>query len=379
MNMKNVLFIIGGLHGGGAEKALVELLANFDYERYHVTLCVVYYSGIYMSQIPEPVEVIYLYGEKRGYLRDSLKRKSFRYFLKKGSTTLLRWRILYKIREKKFDAIISYIEGNALLFHNLIRHRAKKNITWVHCDLYNYHWTTNFFKLPGYEKSCYMNMDEIVFVSRNAMGAFDKLYDIDIPKHCIYNIVDVEKIRRLVSQKEVLHSVFTIIAIGSLIDVKGFDRLVRVAKMFKDNGYTLSFQILGIGDNKDSLLALCDSLGVSDCVSFLGFQNPPYPYLAAADVLVSTSVSEGLPFVICEALALGIPVVATRTAGSVELLDDGKYGVLTGHDDVSIYEGLKTLVDNQQLHDDFKLKAKERSKIFDVKQTMQKVYHLIEN
>ena len=53
MNMKNVLFIIGGLHGGGAEKALVELLANFDYERYHVTLCVVYYSGIYMSQIPE--------------------------------------------------------------------------------------------------------------------------------------------------------------------------------------------------------------------------------------------------------------------------------------------------------------------------------------
>ena len=71
--------------------------------------------------------------------------------------------------------------------------------------------------------------------------------------------------------------------------------------------------------------------------------------------------------------------MATRTAGSVELLDDGKYGVLTGHDDVSIYEGLKTLVDNQQLHDDFKLKAKERSKIFDVKQTMQKVYHLIEN
>ena len=60
MNMKNVLFIIGGLHGGGAEKALVELLANFDYERYHVTLCVVYYSGIYMSQIPEPVSARFL-------------------------------------------------------------------------------------------------------------------------------------------------------------------------------------------------------------------------------------------------------------------------------------------------------------------------------
>ena len=58
--MKKILFIIEGLHGGGAEKALIELLTEFDYERYDVTLCVIHYGGIYMSQIPEAVKVLYL-------------------------------------------------------------------------------------------------------------------------------------------------------------------------------------------------------------------------------------------------------------------------------------------------------------------------------
>lgn len=375
--MKKILFIIEGLHGGGAEKALIELLTEFDYERYDVTLCIIHYGGIYMSQIPEAVKVLYLYGEKKDYWHESFKRKTFRYYWKYGSTWLMRKAIQHKMKGQRFDTIISFLEGAPLLFHNLIRHFADRNIAWVHCDLYNYHWTENVFNGSGLEKLYYANMDEIVFVSRNSMEAFGKLYDINVPKRCIYNIIDVDKIHAKALQKEVSHQAFTVIAVGRLTKVKGFDRLVRVAKMFKENGYHLSFQILGIGEDEQELLALCDELGVKDCITFLGFQNPPYPYLKAADVLISTSESEGLPFVICEALALGIPVVATRTAGSAELLEDGKYGLLTEHDDISIYEGLKTLVDNKQLRDDFKLKAKERAEIFDVKRTMQMVYHLI--
>ena len=58
------------------------------------------------------------------------------------------------------------------------------------------------------------------------------------------------------------------IAVGRLAKVKGFDRLLRVAKMFKDNGYHLSFQILGVGEDEQKLLALCDELCVRDCVTF---------------------------------------------------------------------------------------------------------------
>lgn len=376
--MKKILFIIGSLRGGGAEKALVELLAHFDYTRFDVTLCVVFYGGVYMEQIPASVKVIYLFEEKSGYWRESLQRKAFRYYTKYNSTWLMRQIILYKTKWRKFDTIVSYLEGIPLVLNNLIRGQAKKNISWIHCDLYNYHWTNDVFFLPGYEATCYANMDELVFVSKNSLESFNKLYNISIPKHCIYNIIDVGKINEIAAKKEIPHQNFTIIAVGTLNKVKSFDRLIRLARRFKDDGYNLTFQILGTGPDMDKLLELCNTLGVSDCVTFLGFKSPSYSYIAAADVLVSTSLSEGLPFVICEALALGIPVVATKTAGSIELLDNGRYGMLTEQNDESIYENLKEVIDNQSLRDELKLKSKERALGFDVRQTMERIYELIE-
>lgn len=376
--MKNILFIIEGLHGGGAEKALIELLSHFDYARYSVTLCVVYYGGIYMKQVPSSVKTIYLFDEKRGYWRDSYKRKCLRYYKKYHIEWLMRIAISSKIKDKKFDTIISYIEGLPLVFHNLIRHRAKRNITWVHCDLYHYHWNAYVFKDLKYECECYKNMNQIVFVSRNSMEAFQKLYQISTPQTYLYNLIDVKKIQELSTTRKVSHNSFTITAIGSLIDIKGFDRLIRVAKMFKDHQYSLNIQILGVGDKKDKLLKLCEELNVENMVHFLGFQNPPYPFLATSDILVSTSLSEGLPFVICEAFSLGIPVVATKTAGAIELLENGKYGILTEHDDVSIFEGLKQMVDNKELRELFKKKSAERALIFDTNHTMKSIYKLIE-
>lgn len=373
---KKILFIIEGLWGGGAEKALVELLSNFDYTQYDVTLCVVYYGGVYVNQLPKEVKTIFLYDKPQGYFHDSLKRKSFRYFKNSKDTRLMRWWLNWKLRNRKFDTIVSFLEGTSLLYHSFICGRAKKNIAWVHCDLLHYHWTDWLFQ--DVEQQCYAMMDDIVFVSQNAMQAFEQLYQVPVRKHCIYNVIDTPKIKQLSVTKEVEHRGFTIIAIGSLIKVKGFERLLQVARMFCDNGYDLRFQILGVGEDEQKLRELSHSLGVEHCVEFLGFQKPPYPYLAKADVLVSTSLSEGLPFVICEAFSLGIPVVATRTAGAVELLDGGKYGVLTEHTPESIYSGLKGLVDDEQLLHFYKQKAGERAKIFDVESTLNTVYNLLD-
>ena len=83
----------------------------------------------------------------------------------------------------------------------MMRHCTDRNIAWVHCDLYNYHWTETVFKTLEREKLHYTNMDEIVFVSRNSMNAFGKLYDINVSKQCIYNIIDVDKIHAKALQK----------------------------------------------------------------------------------------------------------------------------------------------------------------------------------
>ena len=93
---------------------------------------------------------------------------------------------------------------------------------------------------------------------------------------------------------------------------------------------------------------------------------------------MSSSLSEGLSLVICEALALGVPVVATKTAGSMELLDNGNYGILAEQDDDSLYEAIKKLIDDSELRDYYRGKARSRIKLFEVEQTMQKVYNIID-
>ena len=56
---KRILFMVNSLAGGGAEKALIELLRNFDYERYDVELCVVFNIGVYLNDVPRQVKMFH--------------------------------------------------------------------------------------------------------------------------------------------------------------------------------------------------------------------------------------------------------------------------------------------------------------------------------
>lgn len=370
VNKKQILFIHYDLGGGGAEKSLLELLGNFDYDRYEVTLCLVRHAGVRLDEIPASVKVISLYTNELIYRISRRIPKNF-----------LIDEIYLKLKIKRqYDVIISYLEGQAAFCHNIILSRGKKNISWVHRDFYTLPGSSVSFRSKTKEGKFYEKMDDIVFVSFNAMQGFKKIYPIDVRMHCLYNIIDVNKIRKQSGMPKRDCSEFLITSIGSLVSNKGFDRLIRAAKRLKDEGLKFRIQILGeivsFGNNRE-LKALRDDLGLQDQISFLGFVQPPYSYLAQSDLFVSASDSEGLPLVICEAIALGIPVVATKTAGAMELLDNGKYGILTDFDDDSLYRGIKKLLDNEALRLEFKEKSITRTKIFDVDKTMQQVYALL--
>ena len=169
-----------------------------------------------------------------------------------------------------------------------------------------------------------------------------------------------------------------ITAIGSLKEVKGFDKLIRVGKLLKDDGYSFLIQIIGTGDDLDDLITLRDDLGLKENIQFLGFMKNPFGYLKHSDIFISTSLSEGLSLVICEALILGVPVVATKTAGAMDLLDNSKYGILVEHDIPSIYQGVKMLLDDSELRRQYVERAQERAKMFDVQKVLDQVYDLLE-
>lgn len=375
--MKHILFIAYNLVGGGAEKALVELLRHFDYSRYEVTLCLLYNEGVYIDEIPAKVKVIVLYDR-----HDKFHQKSFRKYDKHNNSFWLAMQIWKKTPRWRYDAIISFLEGYPLLFHSFITLKGKKNITWVHCDLYSFHWTASYFNTKvKAEIDCYRKMDKIVFVSRLALVNFDRLYKIDVTKSCIYNVVDSAHIRSLSVSEEARHfpkKSLVITAIGSLKEVKGFDKLIRVGKLLKDDGYSFLIQIIGTGDDLDDLITLRDDLGLKENIQFLGFMKNPFGYLKHSDIFISTSLSEGLSLVICEALILGVPVVATKTAGAMDLLDNSKYGILVEHDIPSIYQGVKMLLDDSELRRQYIERAQERAKMFDVQKVLDQVYDLLE-
>ena len=117
-------------------------------------------------------------------------------------------------------------------------------------------------------------------------------------------------------------------AVGRLSPEKGFDVLIRAADRLIASGVDLDVLIAGEGDDEGRLRALIDDLGLAGRVRLLGFQADPRPLYEALDAFALSSLREGLPNVLLEAMAMGVPAVATRIAGVPRLIRDKEDGLL---------------------------------------------------
>lgn len=119
-----------------------------------------------------------------------------------------------------------------------------------------------------------------------------------------------------------------IIGVGRLARQKDFPTLLRAFAQVRDQ-HRCRLMILGEGKERAALSALARSLGIGADVTLPGFVANPYAYVARATLFVLSSAWEGSPNVLIEALALGIPVVATDChSGPREILEDGRFGPL---------------------------------------------------
>ncbi len=117
-------------------------------------------------------------------------------------------------------------------------------------------------------------------------------------------------------------------AIGRLSAEKGFDLLIRAVDRLIRAGLDVELLIAGEGEEEPRLRALATELGCGERVRLLGFQAKVKELYQAFDVFALSSIREGLPNVLLEAMALQVPVLATRIAGVPRLIDDGKNGLL---------------------------------------------------
>jgi glycosyltransferase involved in cell wall biosynthesis len=138
-----------------------------------------------------------------------------------------------------------------------------------------------------------------------------------------------------------------ILGAGRLIPQKDFATLLRAFAQLRQHR-PARLMILGEGRMLPELERLAEALGISADVAFPGFVQNPYQYMARAGAFVLTSLYEGLPGVLIQALACGCPVVSTDCpGGSDEILDYGKYGALTPVGDAdAIASALNTVLDS---------------------------------
>jgi len=117
-------------------------------------------------------------------------------------------------------------------------------------------------------------------------------------------------------------------AIGRLSEEKGFDLLIAAVDRLLEQGFDVELRIAGEGDQQDYLARLIRAKGREDRIRLVGYQAQTIPLYEAMDVFVLSSLREGLPNVVLEAMAMEVPVIATRVAGIPRLVHHGQNGLL---------------------------------------------------
>ena len=166
--------------------------------------------------------------------------------------------------------------------------------------------------------------DRLVVVCKQA---FTEALQNGIPKERIVlipNSVDCTMFRPLSEQRQQGCITFT----GRLDRMKGVDVLIHAFALLKARGAAARLRIIGEGPEQENLKALASSLCLADEVFFYGVRHDIPHLLNEAALFVLPSLSEGLSNAVLEAMACGLPVVATRVGGIPDIITDGVNGLL---------------------------------------------------
>ncbi len=173
------------------------------------------------------------------------------------------------------------------------------------------------------------------------------------------NGIDVEAFRRTRTTAESraalgFHDGPTIGAVGRLSAEKGFDILIRAVDRLLTSGIDVNLIIAGEGTEREALTRLIADLHREDRVQLLGHRSDVVDLYEAMDVYALSSYREGLPNVVLEAMAMQVPVVATRIAGVPRLVAAGETGELIEAGSIEqMMNALKRLLSDSSLQAKF--------------------------
>jgi glycosyltransferase involved in cell wall biosynthesis len=307
-SMPHVMFLLPNLRSGGAERVIATLLRHIDRTRFRLNLLVIDMSGaVFRDDIPADVELIDLRGNRVLTALPKIVR------------------IIWKRRPDVIFSTLSHLNLALAIIRPLLPRGLRlivRESSIVSQQIATY--TRPAWWAFAY-RHFYAAVDLLVCQSRYMRDDLVNYFGYPLAKSVVINNpIDVQRVRQLAASagpaalsQGAEH--IELIAVGRLSWEKGFDLLIRSIALCRCPSVHLT--IVGDGPLREELVQLASEAGVSGQVTFAGFQANPYPLLKRADFLVLSSRFEGFPNVVLEALACGVPVIATPApGGTAEIL-----------------------------------------------------------
>lgn len=370
MNKKiRVLFLIHDLGQGGAEKVLVNLVNNMDRSKFDITVMTLFDCGI-----------------NRQFLSEHIKYKYWCRRMIPGNSKLMKLfspEQLHKmIVKERYDIEVSYLEGPSARVISGCPDERTKLVGWVHIEIHSEDRASRSFRSVSEARKCYERFDRLVFVSGTVKECFEKALNIQRRGEVLYNTNESRKIHELsfenTGETVFPEDKFKMVGVGKLLKNKGFDRVLRVLKRLRDEGYPAVLYLLGEGREKGELMSFVNENKLEENVMFLGYQVNPYKYIRRSDLFVCASMAEGFSTAATEALIVGTPVCTVEVSGMKEMLgENNEYGIVTENSEEGLYRGIKSLLDDPELLAYYKRKAEERGRSFSTETTVKAVEDML--
>ena len=349
---KSILIFSHAMEIGGAERALLGLLENINYEEYDVDLFLMRHQGELYKYLPSEINILEEIPEytclavplksviKKGFFRVAYGRLKGKILTKNRVKDLkipedngvgLEYSHKYTkkympcINNKQYDVAVSFLTPHYFVQEKV---NAKYKVAWIHTD-----YSKVAVDVES-ESKMWNAYDRIISISNAVTESFLKAFPETVNKITV--IENMMAVKTIMSQKDEFDvkdempddGHIKILSIGRFCHAKNFDNVPDICSRIIESGLKIKWYLIGFGGDEQLIRNKIEEAGMQENVIILGKKENPYPYLKECDVYIQPSRYEGNAVTVHEAQLLGKPVIITDYPTAKSQLQDGVDGYI---------------------------------------------------